>query len=176
MGEKKKYIGWVKEYQDKFLKKGGLTVIHATVEPGVSRTLEAVHSPVIGQHPLMEEYIRKIPKMFGGKRADEAGEHFRRAGLHVLIFDKAEETELAKLFLTEYYRMCIEFCQRVKRACDKQGLSFHNVYTLPNILYNQGYKEMGYPEDVRPILQPVMGKIGGHCLMPNKELIKPSEK
>jgi len=176
VGEKEKYRGWVRSYQKKFLKNKGITVIHATVEPGMSDSLGAVHSPVVGQHPYMEEYIRTIPKMFGGKRAGEVAEHFRRAGLHVLLFDKAEETELGKLFLTEYYRLCIEFCQRVKKACDKNGLSFHNVYTLPNMIYNQGYEEMGYPEYVRPILQPIMGQIGGHCVVPNKELVKSSEK
>lgn len=166
---------WVRDYQKEFLKEGGLTVIHSTVKPGMCKQLNAIHSPVIGQHPFMEEYIRKIPKMFAGKDADKVADYFRRAGLHVLVFDNAEETEWGKLFLTEYYRVCIEFCQRVKRVCDKNGLSFHNVYTLPNMVYNQGYKDMGYPEYVRPILQPIMGLIGGHCVIPNSKIIKTSE-
>ncbi len=58
---------------------------------------------------------------------------------------------------------------------DKNNLSFHEIYTVPNSIYNFGYKKLGYEEFVRPVLQPIMTPTGGHCVEPNKELIKQSE-
>jgi hypothetical protein len=44
------------------------------------------------------------------------------------------------------------------------------------MIHNKGYQELGYGEQfIRPILQPMLQEIGGHCVMPNKELIKLSE-
>ena len=76
-----------------------------------------------------------------------------------------------KLFDTEYYRVCIEYCQRVKRYCDEHNLNFHEVYTLGNQTYNDGYIALGHPEFVRPVLQPIMKEIGGHCVLENSKLI-----
>src|SRR3990167_7185119 len=58
----------VKKYQKKFLEKEGLTVIHSTVPLGACGRLGAVHSPVRGQHPRLEEGIRTFVKFFGGDR------------------------------------------------------------------------------------------------------------
>ena len=163
----------VKRYQELFNAK--YTVIHSTVPVGTSRKLNAIHSPVIGQHPNLEEGIRTFTKMLGGDKASEVADYFRMAGMKVMLFDKSETTESAKLFLTEYYRECILFAQRVKAYCDKNNLSFHEVYTLANENYNSGYSKLGHQEYVRPVLQPMMQKIGGHCIIPNSELIKLSE-
>ena len=113
--------------------------------------------------------------MLGGKQASEVADYFRRAGMKVVLFDKSETTEAAKLFLTEYYRECINFAKRVKTYSKKNDLSFHEIYTIPNTIYNQGYKELGFEEFIRPILQPIMTPTGGHCVEPNKELISLSE-
>jgi len=163
------FKGWVKEYQDRFLKKDGLTVIHSTVSIGVSRTLNAVHSPVRGQHPYLEEGIRTFVKFFGGNRADEAAEIFRRAGLRVHVFDDQETTELGKLSETTFYALMIEYVKELKRTCDKYNLSFTEVYTLPAMRYNDGWKKLG--EEYRmPILSPMMFAQQGHCTIPNCSL------
>ena len=170
------FKGWVADYKRRFLKDGGILIIHATVAVGVCEELGAVHSPIVGQHPYLEPYIRKAIKIFGGDGAQEVAELFRRAGLKVLVYSKASESELAKLLLTENYRVNIEFCQRAKRLSDKLGLEFNNVYTLPAILYNQVYKEMGHEEYLRPVLAPNMDKLGGHCVSQNEKLINLIEK
>jgi UDP-glucose 6-dehydrogenase len=168
-----KFIDYVKEYQNKYNPK--FTVIHSTVPVGTCVQVGAVHSPIRGLHPNLESGIRTFPKFLGGERASEVADYFRRAGLKVVLFNKSETTEAAKLFDTEYYRVCIEFSHRVKKLCDKEGLSYHEVYTLWNQTYNEGYTELGHSEFVRPVLQPIMKEIGGHCVLPNKELIKLSE-
>jgi len=168
------FIDDVKRYQELFMPM--YTVIHSTVPIGISRTLNAVHSPIRGQHPNLEGGIMAFVKFLGGEHAGSVANYFRRAGIKVLICDKQETTEAMKLFDTEYYRACIEFTQRVKKYCDFHNLNFHEVYTLANQTYNEGYEALGFSEYVRPVLQPILGQIGGHCVGPNKEFIAKSEK
>lgn len=168
-----KFIEYVKEYQEKYKPK--YTVIHSTVPVGTSSQLDAVHSPIRGLHPNLESGIRVFVKFLGGKQASEVADYFRRAGLRVQLFDRPETTEAMKLWDTTYYGVCIDFAKRVKTYCDKHGLNFHEVYTLANQSYNEGYSALGHPEFVRPVLQPIMKPTGGHCIEPNKELLKKSE-
>lgn len=163
----------VKAYQKKYKPK--YTIIHSTVPVGTSKALGATHSPIRGIHPNLEQGIRTFVKFIGGSDASQVADYFRRAGLRVALFDKSETTEAMKLFDTEYYRTTIEFTHRVKRYCDENDLNFHEVYTLANQTYNEGYTQLGHPEFVRPVLQPIMKPIGGHCLIPNKKLIQMSE-
>lgn len=167
------FVEVVREYRNTFKPK--YIVIHSTVPVGTSAELSAVHSPIRGIHPHLEAGIKTFVKFLGGPQASEVADYFRRAGMKVALFDRSETTEAMKLFDTEYYRTVIEFAQRVKRYCDKNGLNFHEVYTLANQTYNEGYTQLGHPEFVRPVLQPIMKEIGGHCVLPNKELITLSE-
>ncbi len=167
------FFEFVKEYQKKYTPK--YTIIHSTVPLGTSRQLGAVHSPIRGIHPNLESGIKTFPKFLGGEQSSEVADYFRSAGIKVILFDASETTEALKLFDTEYYKVCIEFAQRVKKFCDKNGLNFSEVYTIPNQTYNEGYTKLGMPEVVRPVLQPIMKEIGGHCLVPNSKLIKLNE-
>ncbi len=169
-----KFIDYVKAYQEKYKPK--YTVIHSTVPVGTSKALGAIHSPIRGLHPNLESGIRTFAKFIGGESVSEVADYFRRAGIKVTLFDKSETTEAMKLFDTEYYRTCIEFTHRVKKYCDEHNLNFHEVFTLANQTYNEGYTKLDHPEFVRPVLQPIMKEIGGHCLLPNKELIRMSEE
>ena len=171
-GEEADFIKWVKGYQERFLKPGGLTIIHSTVSIGVSKELSAVHSPVRGMHPRMEAGIREFTKFFGGDRADEAAEIFRRAGLKVYIFDKSETTELGKISETTFYALMIEYVKELKRECDERGLSFGEVYTLQAQEYNAGWERLGHPEYTMPLLVPMMFPQRGHCTIPNAHLWK----
>src|SRR3990167_352386 len=168
-----KFIDYVKAYQEKYKPK--YTVIHSTVPVGTSRELGAIHSPIRGIHPNLEGGIRTFTKFLGGEQASEVADYFRRAGLRVFLFDRQENAEALKLFDTEYYRVCIEFAHRVKKYCLEHGLSFSDVYRMGNITYNEGYTKLGHSEFVRPVLEPIMKEIGGHCVLNNKELIKLSE-
>jgi len=53
-------------------------------------------------------------------------------------------------------------------------LQYDEVYTHPNNTYNEGYEELGMPNVRRPVLYPPEGKIGGHCIAPNFELLPDS--
>lgn len=166
------FIQDVLRYQEACTPAPLYTVIHSTVPVGTSRKCAAIHSPIRGIHPHLEEGIRTFVKFIGGEDASKVADYFRRAGLRVMLFDKTETTEAMKLLDTEYYREVIEFAHRAKRYCDYNGLNFHEVYTLANETYNEGYTRLGRPEFVRPVLQPIMTPIGGHCVTQNHNLIK----
>ncbi|RLC36505.1 hypothetical protein DRH27_05120 [Candidatus Falkowbacteria bacterium] len=165
-----KFVGIVKKYQKQYNPK--YTVIHSTVPVGTSRKCGAVHSPVRGMHPHLESGIRTFVKFVGGKDADIIAEYFRRAGLKVQICRKSETTELAKILSTTRYGIDIEVCKEIERLCGRYNVPFSEAYTLWTETYNEGYQKLNRPEYTRPILQPIQGKILGHCVLPNLKLIK----
>lgn len=164
-----KFIEIVKNYQEEFKPK--FTVIHSSVPVGTSRKCNALHSPIRGLHPNLYEGIMTFPKFIGGSEASMVADTFRRAGMKVILCDKQETTELGKLLDTEYYRECVQFTLKAKKLSDKCDVPFHEAYTLFNQTYNEGYTKLGHSEYIRPILQPIMKEIGGHCLLPNKALL-----
>jgi hypothetical protein len=161
---------WVRDYRARFLKEGGLTIIHSTVAIGVSEDLDAVHSPVLGIHPHLEESIKTFTKFFSGNRAGEAAEVFRRCGIKTYIFDKSDTTELMKILDTTFYGLCIEYTKEVKRLSEQFGVPFE-AWTIWTDVYNKGYQKLGYSEYTRPNLVPIMKKIGGHCVLNNSTLL-----
>jgi len=160
----------VKEYQD--LYKPQFTIIHSTVPVGTSKRLGAIHSPIRGMHPNLEEGIRTHTKFLGGPDATRLAEYFRDFGLRIMLCDKSEATELGMLLGTECYRINIEFAKYAKELCDKHGVCYNESYTLFAQEYNEGWTRLGRPEYIRQVLVPIAGQIGGHCLENNKELIK----
>src|SRR3990167_2245655 len=169
-GYSKDFEKEVRKYQRKYKPK--YTVIHSTVPVGTSRKLGAIHSPIRGVHPNMEQGIRTFVKFIGGENADEVADYFRRLGLRVYLCRKSETTELLKLLDTAYYGWCIEFAKEVEMLCKRYKVPFAEVYTLANQTYNDGYKKLGYEEYQRPVLQPLQKRIGGHCILRNCDLLK----
>lgn len=165
------FISEVKRYQVGY-QHPRITVIHSTVPVGTSRKLKACHSPIIGIHPYLEKSIKTFTKFVSGEGADEVADYFRRVGLKVQICRESETTELAKLTSTLYYGLCIEYAKEVEKLCESHKVPFSEVYTLWNKTYNEGYKKLGYEEVIRPVLQPIQRRIGGHCVIPNLDLLK----
>ena len=158
------FVSEVKRYQKKY--KPAHTVVHSTVPIGTSRQCDAVHSPIIGFHPNLDEGIRTFTKFLAGENASQVAQYFRRAGLKVYLFDKPETTELMKIMDTTFYGLCIEYTKEIKRQAEALGVPFE-AWTLYNENYNRGYEKLGHAEFVRPNLVPIMTAIGGHCVVPN---------
>jgi len=148
-----------------------LVIIHSTVPVGTSTALDAVHSPIRGVHPNLEQGIRTFPKYFGGERAGEAAEIFEMVGLRCIKTSDARNTEALKLWDTTYYGWNIAFMHEVRHYCDKNGLDFDLIYTEGNESYNEGYALLGREDVQRPVLKYMQGKIGGHCVIPNCHLL-----
>lgn len=162
------FVAEVKRYKERY--KPLYTVIHSTVPVGTSALCGATHSPVRGNHAYMAESLRTFVKFVGGQDADAVAEYFNRAGLRVQICRRSETTELAKLLCTTFYGVCIEYVKAAEAACVGEGVPFAEAWTLWQRTYNEGYEAVGRPEFRRPILSPMQGKIGGHCVLPNARI------
>lgn len=148
------------------------TVIHSTVPVGTSACCGATHSPIRGNHSgSLVTALKTFVKFVGGKDADVVAKYFYDAGLRVYICRESETTELAKLLCSTFYGLCIEFTKAAERECNAWSVPFAEAWTLWQETYNEGYLQLGHPEYQRPVLTPMQMKIGGHCVIPNCELL-----
>jgi len=65
----------------------------------------------------------------------------------------------------------ILFQKEMKRWCKEHGVPYEIVYEHLNQTYNDGYRKLGEPQFIRPVLKHMPGKIGGHCQIPNSKLL-----
>jgi len=158
-----------------------LTIIHSTIKPGTTKHIQSliqgrfvVHSPVRGNHPYLYDSLKHFAKYIGSDTEDGkllALEHLKYLGLNVMCMKSSFSTELAKLLCTTYYGVCIAWHQLAKNLCDEHDLNFSEVMTEWNNTYNEGYKKIYMENVIRPVLSPPGNKIGGHCVIPNAELL-----
>jgi UDP-N-acetyl-D-mannosaminuronate dehydrogenase len=146
-----------------------LTIIHSTVAVGTTRSVArrtgaaVVHSPVRGKHARMLEELRAYTKFIGAMdpaNGQYAAEHFKTLGLKTRILSAPEATELAKLTETTYFGLMIAWAQEVERYCDQ---------------VDQDYSEIAsFYDEIRffPAVKYFPGIIGGHCVMPNIEILR----
>jgi len=153
-----------------------LTIIHSTVAPGTTKEIGGmvVHSPVRGMHPDLAPGIRTFIKYIGTDN-EEAGEiaknHLEGLGIKTRVFNPSVTTELGKLFSTSYYGLCIAWHGEMKKMCDKFGADFSEAASDFNRTYNEGYEKLGLDDVIRPTLYPPGEGIGGHCIVPNAEML-----
>jgi len=169
------FIEIVKEEIDSIKPK--LTIIHSTVEPETTKKIGGmvVHSPVRGMHPDLAPGIKTFVKYVGTDN-EEAGkmakEHLESLGIKVRVFSPSVTTELGKLFSTSYYGLCIAWHGEMKKMCDKFGVDFVEASSDFNRTYNEGYRELGVENVIRPTLYFPKEGIGGHCMIPNTKILK----
>ena len=150
-----------------------LTIINSTVAPGTTQKVYeetkslVVHSPVRGMHKSLETMKRDImfwSKYVGGatpEAAELAKKHFEKLGLKVKVLRGPVETELAKLFETIYRAWMIVCFQEMHRISRHFGADFNEVVDMIEDIHRVHFnKPLHYP-----------GVIGGHCLIPNTELL-----
>jgi len=159
------------DYMRRFKPK--LTIIDSTVAPGTTQKIFeetkslVVHSPVRGMHKSLETMKRDIlfwSKYVGGatpEAAELAKKHFEELGLKVKVLRSPVETELAKLFETIYRAWMIVCFQEMHRISRHFGADFDEVVDMIEDIHRVHFnKPLHYP-----------GVIGGHCLIPNTELL-----
>jgi hypothetical protein len=159
-----------------------LTIVHSTVPIGTTKQLvvllneeyNIVHSPIRGNHPDLTKSIQTFVKFVGSdepKSLALATTHLRQLGIPVHCCGSYEKTEAAKLLCTTYYGLCIAWHNEMKKVCDKHDIDF-DIVKHWNETYNTGYEQMGLKKFSRPVLTPPLNnKIGGHCVIPNAELL-----
>jgi UDP-N-acetyl-D-mannosaminuronate dehydrogenase len=145
-----------------------LIVINSTVAIGTTREIAnrsgcaIVNSPVRGKHVRMVSDMMKYVKFVGAMDPADgiaAARHFESIGLATKILSSPETTELAKLTETSYFGLMIAWAQQVERYCDRAGASYEEVISF--------YEEISF----FPPVKYFPGVIGGHCVMPNIELL-----
>ena len=158
-----------------------LTIIHSTIAPGDTKKIAistkrlVVHSPVRGMHSNLLASIKTFVKYIGAdsKKAGElAQKHLESLGIKTKTFQPSITTEIGKLLSTSYYATCIAWHGEMEKICNKAGIDFEKAVTDFNKTYNEGYKKMGIPHVIRPVLYPPKDGIEGHCLIFNTELLK----
>ena len=160
------FVGETVQYIAAF--RPSLTIINSTVGVGTTRKIASlsganvVHSPVRGKHAHMQQDMHHYTKFIGAldpAAALNAAAHFQSAGFRTRILSSPEATELGKLSETTYFGIMIAWAQEVERFCDRTGTDYNEVVSLC---------------DEVPFFPPVRyfpGIIGGHCVMPNIEIL-----
>ncbi|MCU1271972.1 MAG: hypothetical protein JWN74_3266 [Acidobacteriaceae bacterium] len=145
-----------------------ITVINSTVAVGTTRAIAVrtgtpvVNSPVRGKHAHMLEELRSYTKFLGAldsAGAEKARHHFESLGLNTKILSSPEATELAKLTETTYFGLMIAWAQELERYCDQSGQDYEEITSF--------YDEIKFFPQVKYF----PGVIGGHCVMPNIEIL-----
>lgn len=175
------FIDTVVDYWRKY--HSPMFIIHSTVPVGTTTLIEGygvpvVHSFVRGVHPNLEEGLLTFEKPVGSSDEEfslKASKHLESLGIKTKILSSSETSELSKVLSTTYYGYNIIFAKVVNEMCKQEGVDFDEVYTWANETYNQGYKELGKENVIRPVLFPPEGEIGGHCVVPNFKLLPPSD-
>lgn len=160
------FVGECTRYVKLF--KPAVTIINSTVGVGTTRTVaertgaSVVHSPVRGKHVRMLEELGSYTKFVGAMDASAgavAAKHFEQAGLKTRVLSSPEASELAKLTETTYFGVMIAWAQEVERYCDRSGANYDEIVSF--------YEEIKF----FPRTKYFPGIIGGHCVMPNIEIL-----
>jgi UDP-N-acetyl-D-mannosaminuronate dehydrogenase len=159
-----------------------LTIVHSTVPVGTTTKLDLslnseyniVHSPIRGNHPNLTKSIQTFVKYIGSNNPAAlklAATHLRDLDILVHACNSFEKTEVAKLLCTTYYGLCIAWHNEIKKTCEPLGVDVSFIKDW-NASYNKGYEALGLSKFNRPVLDPPQdNKIGGHCVIPNAELL-----
>jgi UDP-N-acetyl-D-mannosaminuronate dehydrogenase len=164
--EIKDFVGETIRYIERF--SPGLTIVNSTVGVGTTRAIAqrtgaaVIHSPVRGKHARMREELLRYVKFVGAldpASGKNAAEHFESMGLRTRVLSSPEATELAKLTETTYFGLLIAWAQEIERYCDRLGQDYDEVVAF--------YEEVGF----FPPVKYFPGIIGGHCVMPNIDIL-----
>ena len=167
------FVSIVKSYI--LLYRPSLVIVHSSVPVGTCDAEQWIHSPIRGVHPNLAKGIMTFVKYFGGIRSEEASDIFSRLGVKTVSLSHARHCEAAKLWDTTQYGLMIILSKVIHEWCKANNVDFEFVYRECNRSYNEGYRELGRKEVVRPFLKHMPGPIGGHCVIPNLPLLGKNE-
>ena len=155
--------GYISRYQPE------VAVVNSTVVPGTTRAVQettgvpTVYSPVRGKHTRMTEELRRYRKFVAGSSAEAVGlveSHFCAAGMTTQRMSPPEALELAKLLETTYFGVLVAWAQEMDRFAGSVAADywetlafFGEIDFLPPVGFEPGF-------------------IGGHCVMPNLDLLE----
>ncbi len=145
-----------------------LTVINSTVPPGTTRSVAdrtgvaVAYSPVRGKHVRMARDLLHYVKFVAATDIDTAAyaeKHFQAAGMKTARVSRPETLELAKLAETTYFGTLIAFAQELNRYAERVDGDYFEITSF--------FDEI----DFLPRVRYFPGFIGGHCVIPNINLL-----
>jgi UDP-N-acetyl-D-mannosaminuronate dehydrogenase len=170
-----KFIKNVISLKNKFKPK--IIVIHSTISPHTTERLQSkINIPILysatrGVHKRMLFDLKRYTKFFAiyenAFKAKWASSKFKelmkKCGVKTKQISDPITLELAKIVVdTSYYGWLINYAQISKMVAKKYGVNYDEMWLFSDEIH----KYLGN----RPKMYP--GKIGGHCVIPNLDLIK----
>ena len=170
-GELEKFTDIVIEWINK-IKNIQVVVIHSTVKPGTTKSIQErssvpiLFSPVRGVHRRFLDDIKKYTKFisFDEKEIDSKIKTDLENRFEKIDWMSTTKTaELAKILVdTSYYGWLINYAQITKMICEKENIDFDEMWKFADEIHeNLGNRPKMFP-----------GIIGGHCVIPNLNLIE----
>ena len=149
-----------------------VVVIHSTVKPGTTKIIQGklsipiLFSPVRGVHKRFLNDIKKYTKFisFDGIEIDSKIKRDLENRFEKIDWMSTTKTaELAKILVdTTYYGWLINYAQITKMICEKENVDFEEMWKFADEIHeNLGNRPKMFP-----------GIIGGHCVIPNLDLVE----
>ncbi|MDH3501812.1 MAG: GDP-mannose dehydrogenase [Nitrosopumilus sp.] len=145
-------------------------IIHSTVKPGTTKSIQnkiktpVFYSPVRGVHKRFLEDVKRYTKFIAcdfeidENIKSEIENRFKK----IQWMSSTKTAEFAKILVdTTYYGWLINYAQLTKMICDKEEVNFDEMWKFSDEIH----EFLGN----RPKMFP--GIIGGHCVIPNLNLI-----
>jgi hypothetical protein len=155
-------IGYLNRFRPK------LAIINSTVLPGTTRKIASktriptVYSPVRGKHAHMSDDLLRYRKFVAASDVETvraAERHFEEVGIKTQRMNLVETLELAKLAETTYFGVLISYAQELNRYCEAVNGDYYEATNF--------FDEV----DFLPPVRYFPGFIGGHCVIPNINLM-----
>ena len=170
-GELEKFTDIVIEWINK-IKNIQVVVIHSTVKPGTTKSIQErssipiLFSPVRGVHRRFLDDIKKYTKFIsfdGTEINSKIKKDLENRFEKVDWMSTTKTAELAKILVdTTYYGWLINYAQITKMICEKENVDFDEMWKFADEIHeNLGNRPKMFP-----------GIIGGHCVIPNLNLVK----
>ena len=145
-------------------------IIHSTVKPGTTKNIQdeieipVFYSPVRGVHKRFLEDVKRYTKFVACdlKIDENIKSKIENRFKKIQWMTNTKTAEFAKILVdTTYYGWLINYAQITKMICEKEGIDFDEMW--------------GFSDEIHEFLgnRPKMfpGIIGGHCVIPNLNLI-----
>ena len=170
-GELEKFTDIVIEWINK-IKNIQVVVIHSTVKPGTTKSIQErssipiLFSPVRGVHRRFLDDIKKYTKFISFDNTEinsEIKKDLENRFEKVDWMSTTKTAELAKILVdTTYYGWLINYAQITKMICEKENVDFDEMWKFADEIHeNLGNRPKMFP-----------GIIGGHCVIPNLNLVE----
>lgn len=162
----------VLNYRERFNPK--LVIIYSSVPIGTCEEigLDVIHSPIEGKHPDLDKSIRVFTRWLGCidiKSLELASEFWVRFTDIMQVYS-SRFTEFLKLRSTSKYGLNIAWADYERVTTKTLGMEYEQIREYDRD-YNDLYQELGDYDNQRYIMYPPNGVIGGHCVVPNAELL-----